>query len=139
MAYPVCCDFVVDVSALAGATSSCRRPQGAKLNYIYLIVAVAFEVVATSALKETNGFTRLWPSVIALAGYACAFYFLSLVLRQVPVGIVYAMWCGAGIVFITAIAWIWFRQALDLPALIGIGLIMAGVIVINLFSKSIVH
>jgi len=86
------------------------------LNYIYLIVAVAFEVVATSALKETNGFTRLWPSVIALAGYACAFYFLSLVLRQVPVGIVYAMWCGAGIVFITAIAWIWFRQALDLPA-----------------------
>ncbi len=109
------------------------------MNYIYLIVAVAFEVVATSALKETNGFTRLWPSVIALAGYACAFYFLSLVLRQVPVGIVYAMWCGAGIVFITAIAWIWFRQALDLPALIGIGLIMAGVIVINLFSKSIVH
>ncbi|CAN7354651.1 MULTISPECIES: DMT family transporter [Aminobacter] len=109
------------------------------MNYIYLIVAVAFEVVATSALKETNGFTRLWPSVIALAGYACAFYFLSLVLRQVPVGIVYAMWCGAGIVFITAIAWIWFRQTLDLPALLGIGLIMAGVIVINLFSKSIAH
>ncbi|MBB6465106.1 small multidrug resistance pump [Aminobacter lissarensis] len=109
------------------------------MNYIYLIVAVAFEVVATSALKETNGFTRLWPSVIALAGYACAFYFLSLVLRQMPVGIVYAMWCGAGIVFITAIAWIWFRQALDLPALIGIGLIMAGVMVINLFSKLIVH
>ncbi|WP_432283344.1 SMR family transporter [Aminobacter sp. BA135] len=109
------------------------------MNYIYLIVAVAFEVVATSALKETKGFTRLWPSVIALAGYACAFYFLSLVLRQVPVGIVYAMWCGAGIVFITAIAWIWFRQTLDLPALLGIGLIMAGVIVINLFSKSIAH
>lgn len=109
------------------------------MNYIYLIVAVAFEVVATSALKETNGFTRLWPSVIALAGYACAFYFLSLVLRQVPVGIVYAMWCGAGIVFITAIAWIWFRQTLDLPALLGIGLIIAGVIVINLFSKSIAH
>jgi small multidrug resistance pump len=139
MAYPVCCDFVVDVSALAGGTSSRGRLQGAELNYIYLIVAVAFEVVATSALKETNGFTRLWPSVVALAGYACAFYFLSLVLRQVPVGIVYAMWCGAGIVFITAIAWIWFRQTLDLPALLGIGLIMAGVIVINLFSKSIVH
>lgn len=109
------------------------------MNYIYLIVAVAFEVVATSALKETNGFTRLVPSLIALAGYACAFYFLSLVLRTVPVGIVYALWCGAGIVFITAIAWIWFRQALDLPALIGIGLIMAGVMVINLFSKSVVH
>ena len=109
------------------------------MNYIYLIVAVAFEVVATSALKETNGFTRLVPSLIALAGYACAFYFLSLVLRTVPVDIVYALWCGAGIVFITAIAWIWFRQALDLPALIGIGLIMAGVMVINLFSKSVVH
>lgn len=109
------------------------------MNYIYLIVAVAFEVVATSALKETNGFTRLFPSVIALAGYACAFYFLSLVLRTVPVGIVYALWCGAGIVFITAIAWIWFRQALDLPALLGIGLIIAGVMVINLFSKSIAH
>lgn len=109
------------------------------MNCIYLIVAVAFEVVATSALKETNGFTRLVPSVIALAGYACAFYFLSLVLRTVPVGIVYALWCGAGIVFITAIAWVWFRQALDLPALIGIGLIMAGVMVINLFSKSIAH
>lgn len=109
------------------------------MNYIYLIVAVAFEVVATSALKETNGFTRLVPSVIALAGYACAFYFLSLVLRTVPVGVVYALWCGAGIVLITAIAWIWFRQALDVPALIGIGLIMAGVMVINLFSKSVVH
>ena len=109
------------------------------MNYIYLIVAVALEVIATSALKETNGFTRLWPSVIALAGYACAFYFLSLVLRQVPVGIVYAIWCGAGIVFITGIASIWFRQTLDLPALFGIGLIMAGVMVINLFSKSIVH
>lgn len=109
------------------------------MTYIYLIVAVAFEVVATSALKETHGFTRLLPSLVTVAGYAAAFYFLSLVLKAMPVGIVYAMWCGAGIVFITAIAWVWFRQALDVPALIGIGLIMAGVIVINLFSKSIVH
>jgi len=109
------------------------------LTYIYLIVAVAFEVVATTALKETNGFTRLLPSLVTVAGYAAAFYFLSLVLRTVPVGIVYALWCGAGIVFITAIAWVWFRQALDLPALLGIGLIMAGVVVINLFSKSVVH
>ncbi|AWC23865.1 Methyl viologen resistance protein C [Aminobacter sp. MSH1] len=109
------------------------------MTYIYLIVAVAFEVVATTALKETNGFTRLLPSLVTVAGYAAAFYFLSLVLRTVPVGIVYALWCGAGIVFITAIAWVWFRQALDLPALLGIGLIMAGVVVINLFSKSVVH
>lgn len=109
------------------------------MTYVYLIIAIAFEVVATSALKETNGFTRMVPSAIALAGYACAFYFLALVLRTMPVGVVYAIWSGAGIVFITAIAWIWFRQALDLPALIGIGLIMAGVIVINLFSKSVAH
>ncbi|GAA2872830.1 multidrug efflux SMR transporter [Aminobacter sp. P9b] len=109
------------------------------MTYIYLIVAVAFEVVATTALKETNGFTRLLPSLVTVAGYAAAFYFLSLVLRTVPVGVVYALWCGAGIVFITAIAWVWFRQALDLPALLGIGLIMAGVVVINLFSKSVVH
>ncbi len=109
------------------------------MNYVYLIVAIAFEVVATSALKETQGFTKLVPSIIALAGYGFAFYFLSLVLRIVPVGVVYALWSGAGIVFITGIAWVWFRQSLDLPALLGIGLIMAGVVVINLFSKSVVH
>lgn len=109
------------------------------MTYIYLIIAVAFEVVATSALKETQGFTRLLPSLVTVAGYAAAFYFLSLVLKVMPVGIVYAMWSGAGIVFITAIAWVWFRQSLDLPALIGIALIMAGVIVINLFSKSVAH
>lgn len=109
------------------------------MTYIYLIVAVAFEVVATTALKETHGFTKLVPSLVTVAGYAAAFYFLSLVLKVIPVGVVYAMWSGAGIVFITAIAWFWFRQSLDLPALLGIGLIMAGVIVINLFSKSVVH
>lgn len=109
------------------------------MTYIYLIVAVAFEVVATTALKETHGFTKLVPSLVTIAGYAAAFYFLSLVLKVIPVGVVYAMWSGAGIVFITAIAWVWFRQSLDLPALLGIGLIMAGVIVINLFSKSVAH
>lgn len=108
-------------------------------NVIHLIVAVSFEVVATSALKETQGFTRLVPSLIAIAGYAAAFYFLSLPLRTMPVGIVYALWCGAGIVLITAIGWIWFRQALDLPALAGMALIMAGVITINLFSKTVAH
>ncbi|XHM78245.1 multidrug efflux SMR transporter [Mesorhizobium sp. ANAO-SY3R2] len=109
------------------------------MTYIYLIIAVAFEVVATSALKETQGFTKLLPSLVTVTGYAAAFYFLSLVLKVMPVGVVYAMWSGAGIVLITAIAWIWFRQSLDLPALLGIGLIMAGVIVINLFSKSVAH
>ncbi|WP_054310901.1 multidrug efflux SMR transporter [Mesorhizobium sp. 1M-11] len=108
-------------------------------NYLYLIVAILFEVVATTALKETQGFTRLGPSLVSVAGYALAFYFLSLPLRTMPVGIVYALWCGAGIVLITAIGWIWFRQALDMPALVGMGLIMAGVVVINLFSRTVVH
>lgn len=108
-------------------------------NYLYLVVAILFEVVATTALKETHGFTRLGPSLVSIAGYALAFYFLSLPLRTMPVGIVYALWCAAGIVLITAIGWIWFRQALDLPAVAGMGLIMAGVVVINLFSKTVVH
>jgi small multidrug resistance pump len=109
------------------------------LNYVYLIVAILFEVIATTALKQTEGFTRLMPSLVSIGGYALAFYFLSLPLRTMPVGVVYAIWCGAGIIFITAIGWVWFRQALDLPALAGMGLIMAGVIVINLWSKTIVH
>jgi small multidrug resistance pump len=109
------------------------------LNYVYLIVAIAFEVIATTALKQTEGFTRLMPSLVSIGGYALAFYFLSLPLRTMPVGVVYAIWCGAGIIFITGIGWVWFRQALDLPALAGMALIMAGVIVINLWSKTIVH
>ncbi len=109
------------------------------LNYVYLIVAVVFEVIATTALKQTEGFTRLLPSLVSVGGYAFAFYFLSLPLRSMPVGVVYALWCGAGIVLITAIGWVWFRQALDMPALAGMGLIMTGVVVINLYSKTIVH
>jgi small multidrug resistance pump len=108
-------------------------------NYLYLLVAILFEVVATTALKETYGFTRLIPSLVAIVGYAFAFYFLSLTLRSMPVGVVYAIWCGAGIIFITAIGWVWFRQALDMPALIGMGFIMAGVAIINLFSKTLMH
>ena len=108
-------------------------------NYLYLLVAIVFEVLATTALKETHGFTRLLPSLVTVAGYGLAFYFLSLPLRTMPVGIVYALWCGAGIIMITAIGWVWFRQQLDLPALVGMGLIMAGVVVINLFSKTVVH
>ncbi|PZN50216.1 MAG: QacE family quaternary ammonium compound efflux SMR transporter [Proteobacteria bacterium] len=108
-------------------------------NYVYLTIAVVFEVIATTALKETQGFTRLGPSLVTMVGYGLAFYFLSLPLRLMPVGIVYALWCGAGIILVTAIGWVWFRQALDLPALIGMVLIMAGVAVINLFSKTLVH
>ena len=108
-------------------------------NYLYLTVAILFEVIATTALKETQGFTRLVPSAIAVVGYALAFYFLSLPLRSMPVGIVYAIWCGAGIILITVIGWLWFRQTLDIPAIVGMGFIMAGVIIINLFSRTIAH
>lgn len=108
-------------------------------NYVYLAVAILFEVIATTALKETHGFTRLVPSLVAIVGYGLAFYFLSLPLRTMPVGIVYALWCGAGIILVTIIGWLWFRQVLDLPALAGMALILAGVAVINLFSKTLVH
>jgi small multidrug resistance pump len=108
-------------------------------NYGYLVIAIIFEVLATTALKETHGFTRLLPSLATVIGYALAFYFLSLTLRSMPVGVVYALWCGAGIILITAIGWVWFRQALDVPALVGMGFIMVGVGIINLFSKTLVH
>jgi small multidrug resistance pump len=108
-------------------------------NASLLVIAILFEVVATSALKLTNGFTNLLPSLVAVSGYALAFYFLSLPLRTMPVGIVYALWSGVGIVLVTAIGWVWFRQALDVPALVGMGFIMVGVIIINLFSKTVAH
>lgn len=108
-------------------------------NYLYLTLAIACEVVATSFLKSAEGFTRLWPTVITTVGYALAFFFLSLTLRTVPTGVAYAIWSGAGIVLVSAIAWFWQGQALDAPALIGIGLILAGVLVIQLFSSTAGH
>lgn len=108
-------------------------------NHAWLAAAIAFEVLATTALKETHGFTRLVPSLLTIIGYAFAFYFLSLPLRTLPVGVVYAIWCGGGIVLITAIGFFVFRQALDVPAIAGIVLIMAGVLVINLFSQTVRH
>jgi small multidrug resistance pump len=107
--------------------------------YVYLVVAIASEVVATSALKATEGFTRAGPTLLTMFGYGVAIYLLALTVRSMPVGIVYAVWSGAGIVLIAAIGWIAYRQALDTPALIGIGLILAGVLVVNLFSKSVGH
>ena len=108
-------------------------------SYIYLGIAIAAEVVATSFLKSAEGFTRLWPSVIVAVGYVIAFLCLSLALRTIPTGIAYAIWSGAGIVLVSAIAWLWLGQKLDLAALIGMGLIMAGVLVINLFSRTLEH
>ena len=107
--------------------------------YAHLAVAIVAEVIATTALRAADGFTQLWPSLISIVGYVVAFYFLSLTLRSMPVGIAYAIWSGVGIVLISLAGWLIYKQLLDLPALIGMGLIMAGVIVINLFSKTAVY
>jgi len=109
------------------------------MKWLYLGVAIVAEIFATSALKGSEGFTRLVPSVITVFGYLISFYFLSLTLREIPVGIAYAIWSGVGIVLISLIGLLVFKQRLDAPALIGIGLICAGVLVINLFSHSSAH
>lgn len=109
------------------------------MNWLYLVLAIVCEVVATSALKATEGFTRWQPSALVVAGYGLAFFFLSLTLRSIPVGIAYAIWAGAGVVLVSVAGWLLYQQALDLAALLGIGLIVAGVLVINLFSKVVVH
>ena len=109
------------------------------MKWVYLLRAIVSEVVATSALKSSESFSRLWPSVLTVVGYGVAFYLLSLTLRELPVGIAYAIWSGVGIVLVSLAAVVLFGQKLDLPALIGMGLIVAGVIVINVCSKSVVH
>jgi small multidrug resistance pump len=109
------------------------------MNWLYLSIAIVAEVIATSALKAADGFTRLGPSLIVIVGYGIAFYFLSLALRGIPVGIAYAVWSGVGIVLISVIGWLAFGQTLDAAAVVGIGLIMAGVIVLNVFTRSPVH
>ena len=110
-----------------------------KMGYLYLGIAVAAEVIATSALKASDGFTRLLPSLVVVVGYGIAFYFLSLVLKTVPVGVAYAIWSGLGIVLIGRVGWLALKQPLDLPAMLGMGLIVAGVAVIQLFSRTAAH
>ena len=107
--------------------------------WIYLIVAVVGEVIGTTALKSSEGFTRLGPSVVVVGGHAVAFFFPSLTLRHMPVGVAYAMWSGVGTVLITLIGWVIFSQKLDLAAIAGIGLIVAGVVVLQLFSDTSPH
>ncbi|KPH57640.1 multidrug efflux SMR transporter [Novosphingobium sp. ST904] len=109
------------------------------MSYIYLVIAIIAEVIATSFLKQSEGFAKLVPTAIMAAGYIVAFFCLSLALRSIPTGVAYAIWSGVGIVLITAIAWIFQGQKLDVPALIGIALIMAGVMVMNLFSGATGH
>lgn len=108
-----------------------------QIQWIFLAVAIVSEVIATSALKTSEGFTRLWPSTIVVAGYVSAFYFLSLTLKTIPVGVAYAIWSGAGIALISLIAWFLYGQSLDLPAIIGMSLIVAGIVVLNLSSNTV--
>ncbi|WP_369825986.1 multidrug efflux SMR transporter [Achromobacter sp. HZ34] len=109
------------------------------MKWMYLAIAIVAELIATSSLKASEGFTRLLPSAITVVGYLVSFYFLSQTLREIPVGIAYAIWSGVGIVLISLIGLVFFKQHLDLPALIGIGLIVAGVIVMNVFSDTVKH
>ena len=108
-------------------------------HYIYLILAVITETVGTSALQASQQFTRFWPSVLAFAGYAVSFYLLAMTLKVMPVGVVYALWSGMGIVFIALIGFLVFHQKLDWPAMIGLTLIIVGIVVIQLFSNTTPH
>ncbi|NQU29745.1 MAG: multidrug efflux SMR transporter [Anaerolineae bacterium] len=107
--------------------------------YFYLALAIVAEMVATGALKASEEFTKFIPSMIVVIGYGVAFYFMTLVLRTIPIGITYAIWSGIGIVLIAILGVIFYKEIPDLPAIIGMGLIIAGVIVIHLFSKTISH
>jgi small multidrug resistance pump len=107
--------------------------------YFLLAAAIVAEVIGTSALAKTDGFTQLWPSLIAVTGYGIAFFLLALVMRTMPVGIVYAVWSGTGIVLVAFAGWALFGQKLDLAAWVGLVMIIAGVLIINLLSKSVSH
>jgi len=109
------------------------------MEWLLLFVAIVAEVIATSALKLAKGFTRLWPSVIVVCCYSLALYLLSLTLETIPVGVVYAIWSGSGVALISLVGRYFFGQMLDRPALIGIGMIVAGVMVLQLFSTSVVR
>ncbi len=105
-------------------------------HWVFLAIAIASEVVATSALKAAEGFTRPWPSVAVVVGYAAAFYFLSLTLKVIPVAVAYAIWSGVGVGLIALIGWLVYGQALNLPAVAGLALIVAGVVLLNAFSRT---
>ena len=109
------------------------------MTYLYSAIGIIAEVAATSALKASEEFTRLAPSIIVVAGYGVSFYFMTLVLRVIPIGITYAVWSGIGIVLVAIVGFFLYKQTLDIPAIIGMGLIVLGVIVLNVFSKTISH
>jgi len=107
--------------------------------YIYLGLAIVSEVIGTTALKASDSFTRPLPSLVTVGCYALSFYLLTFSLRVLPTGIAYAIWSGVGIVLISLVSWFWFKQTLDLAAIAGLAMIVGGVMVINLFSKSVGH
>ncbi|NYT80188.1 multidrug efflux SMR transporter [Alcaligenaceae bacterium] len=109
------------------------------MSWLYLSIAIIAEVVATTALKASEGFTRLIPSIIVVAGYGLAFFMLAQTLRSIPVGVAYAIWSGVGIVLVSIVGFFLFKQRLDAPALLGIALIIAGVLVMQVFSKTSGH
>ena len=106
--------------------------------YVYLMIAIASEIFATTMLKDTNGFTVLLPSVLTVLGYVISFFMLSHCVQTIPTGIIYAIWSGFGIIGIAILGWIVHKQTLDIPAITGIALILAGVLIIKIFSKSTV-
>lgn len=106
------------------------------MTYLYLAIAIVAETIATSALKLSDNFTKLLPSVVTVVGYAIAFYFLSLVLRTMSTGVAYAIWSGVGIVLISLIGWLWMGQSLNWQTMLGMGMIIMGVVVVNLFSTA---
>ena len=105
--------------------------------FVYLMIAVLAEVIATSAMKASNSFTQLIPSIITIVGYIVALYFLSLTMKSIPIGITYALWSGAGIVFISLVGFFYYKQHLDVPAIIGLAFMIVGILIINIFSKSV--
>jgi small multidrug resistance pump len=115
------------------------QPGAFVTHWLYLALAIVAEVVATTSLKASDGFQKLVPSVLVVVGYALAFTFLSQTIKVIPVGITYAVWSGFGIVLVSFSSWLLYGQKLDPPALVGIGLIIAGVLVINLFSRTASH
>lgn len=108
-------------------------------HWVALTIAIIAEVIATSTLKMTAEFTKLVPSLVVVVGYAVAFYFMTISLRVLPVGIMYAIWAGLGVVLVTVVGWVVYKQVMDLPAILGLILIIAGVVIINLFSSAIRH
>nr|VFJ72827.1 MAG: small multidrug resistance pump [Candidatus Kentron sp. FW] len=107
------------------------------MGYLYLSIAIAVELIATSMLKISDGSTKIIPSLIGVTGYISVFYFMSIVVKYIPIGIAYAIWSGLGIIGISLVGMFFFKQFLDTPAIIGMALIVLGIIIINVFSESV--